>query len=89
MILKYIRWLYYRGRSPYRNTPLLGNPNEVVGLAPQPRRQTPAVARAFFGKYEQRKRRRRTLFVVIGLLCVSFLAWIIWESVQGLGLFQN
>jgi len=84
----YIRWLNVKRRTPYRNTPLLGNPNEVVGHAPSERRQAPAFSRARFGKYEKRKRNARIVFTLVALGVLGLVGWLVYESIYAMGLFN-
>lgn len=89
MLKAYIRWLNAKRHTPYRNTPLLGNPCEIVGHAPPPRRPNPTFSRAQFGKYEQRQKKLRLLKWFIAICVLGILAWIAWESVEALSLFQK
>lgn len=89
MLQAYIRWLSCRRHKPYKNTRLLGNPNEIVGHAPAPKRKQAAFSRAAFGKYERKEKLRKRFFVVVIFLILIPIIWIAWESFFALGLFQG
>ncbi len=89
MLQAYIRWLTSKRRSPYRNTRLLGNPCEIIGYAPPPRRANATFSRAKFGKYEQREKKTKLLKYLFLVAVVILLGWVVWESVGALGLFQK
>ena len=89
MLHTYLRWFNFKRRKPYRNTPLIGNPTEVRGFAEPANKRGNAFKRAHFGKYEQKKRRRTQIKIIVAIPLILLILYVLIESVQAIGLFSN
>ena len=68
---------------------MIGNPGDVIGLAPRQNHRPPTISRAQFGKYELQQEKKKWGKTVVIICLVIAAIWIIYESIQGLQIFES